>query len=174
MMPNSEDQVSASMMKGSLGLPKRVQTHDPQDPLVPRAVAHSSPGRVEHSLRHAIHCAEIADQERAKDIVLLDLRGATALVDFFLIVTVGSRRQSAGLASEIDQKMKRAGEVKLGLESDEEGRWTLIDYGDFVVHIFNEESRAYYGLEDIWGDAKKVEWRASPTSPVEPRGTDTQ
>ena len=173
MMPNSEDQPSTSSVNATLGLPRRLQSHDLQDPLIPRAVAHSSPGRVEVALRRAIQCAEIADKERAEDILLLDLRGATALVDFFVIVTVKSRRQSAGLASEIDQNMKRAGERKLGLEGDEDGRWTLIDYGDFVVHIFNEESRAYYGLEDIWGDSTRVDWRASSSASGETVGTDS-
>ena len=53
--------------------------------------------------------------------------------------------------------MKKLGEAKLGLEGSEDGRWTLIDYGDFVVHIFSPESRAYYALEEIWGDAPQID-----------------
>jgi ribosome-associated protein len=55
--------------------------------------------------------------------------------------------------------MKRRGEFKLGIEGSEEGRWTLIDYGDFVVHIFSNEARAYYALEEIWGDAPQLDWQ---------------
>ena len=55
--------------------------------------------------------------------------------------------------------MKKQGEAKLGLEGSEEGRWILIDYGDFVVHIFSPEFRAYYALEDIWGDAPQLDWQ---------------
>ncbi len=61
-----------------------------------------------------------------------------------MIVTATSRRQGNAIASEIDQAMKKLGEAKLGLEGSEEGRWILIDYGDFVVHIFSPEDRAYY------------------------------
>ena len=55
--------------------------------------------------------------------------------------------------------MKKLGEFKLGMEGTEEGRWILIDYGDFVVHVFAEDARTYYSLEEIWGDAPRVEWR---------------
>jgi ribosome-associated protein len=57
--------------------------------------------------------------------------------------------------------MKKYGEAKLGIEGSEEGRWTLIDYGDFVVHVFSPEDRAYYALEDIWGDAPRLDWQES-------------
>ena len=55
--------------------------------------------------------------------------------------------------------MKKLGEDKLGMEGSEEGSWILIDYGDFVVHIFSDEARTYYALEEIWGDAPRLEWR---------------
>ena len=97
---------------------------------------------------------------------------ATPLVDFFVIVTAASRRQSNAIASEIDQAMKKRGEAKLGLEGSEEGRWILIDYGDFVVHIFSPEDRAYYALEEIWGDAPQLDWQEPPAErPVRPRRT---
>ena len=102
-------------------------------------------------------CARIADDNRGKDILLLDLRKTTPIVDFFVIVTATSRRQGNAIASEIDQAMKKLGEAKLGLEGSEEGRWILIDYGDFVVHIFSPEDRAYYALEEIWGDAPQLD-----------------
>jgi ribosome-associated protein len=95
---------------------------------------------------------------------VLDLRQATPLVDFFVIATATSRRQSHATASEIDQQMKKLGEAKIGLEGSEEGRWILIDYGDFVVHIFSPEGRAYYALEEIWGDTPRLEWH-EPASP---------
>jgi ribosome-associated protein len=116
------------------------------------------------ALERARICARIADDNRAKDIVLLDLRQATPLVDFFVIVTAASRRQSHAIASEVDQHMKKLGEAKLGLEGSEEGRWILIDYGDFVVHIFSPEDRAYYALEEIWGDAPHVDWQEPATA----------
>ena len=57
--------------------------------------------------------------------------------------------------------MKKQGEAKLGLEGSEEGHWILIDYGDFVVHIFSPDDRLYYSLEEIWGDAPQLDWQSS-------------
>ncbi|MGB0067150.1 MAG: ribosome silencing factor, partial [Isosphaeraceae bacterium] len=110
------------------------------------------------ALAHARIAARIADDNGARDIVLLDLRRATPLLDFFVIATANSRRLSHAIASEIDAEMKKLGEHKLGMEGLEEGRWILIDYGDFVVHVFSGESRSYYALEDLWGDPPKLEW----------------
>ena len=112
------------------------ETHEIQDDVPHHATDRRQPSRVGVALEHARLCARIADDNRAKDIVLLDLRKATPLVDFFVIATAGSRRQSNAIISEIDQEMKKRGEAKLGIEGSEEGRWTLIDYGDFVVHVF--------------------------------------
>jgi ribosome-associated protein len=124
-------------------------------------VTRTTPERVRVALEHAEICARIADDNRGKEILLLDLRKATPLVDFFVIITASSRRQSHAIASEIDQEMKRIGEHKLGIEGSEEGRWILIDYGDFVVHIFSAEARTYYALEEIWGDAPRLDWQKS-------------
>ncbi len=138
------------------------ETRPIQDDVPHHATDRREPRRVGVALEHARLCARIADDNRAKDILLLDLRKATALVDFFVIVTAVSRRQSHAIASEIDHEMKKLGEAKLGLEGSEEGRWTLIDYGDFVVHIFSPDDRLYYALEDIWGDAPQLDWQGSP------------
>ncbi len=142
-----------------------------QDEVPFNAAARSRPDRVAVALEHARICARIAADNRAKDVLLLDLRQGTPLVDFFVIATANSRRQSHAIASEIDQEMKRIHEHKLGIEGSEEGRWILIDYGDFVVHIFSGESRTYYSLEEIWGDAPRVEWqdpdRVRPVSRAE-------
>ena len=134
-----------------------------QDEVPYNATDRRDPGRAARALEHARACARIADDNRAKDILVLDLRKTTPLVDFFVIVTTASRRQSHATASEIDQAMKKRGEHKLGLEGSEEGRWTLIDYGDFVVHIFSPEGRAFYALEEIWGDAPQLDWQEIPS-----------
>ena len=132
---------------------------DAQDDVPHHAAARSSPDRVARALEHATLCARIADDNRAKDILLLDLRQATPLLDFFLIATAATRRQANSIAFEIDAEMKKVKEAKLGMEGAEEGSWILIDYGDFVVHIFTPEARSYYALEEIWGDAPHLDWR---------------
>jgi ribosome-associated protein len=133
-----------------------------QDDVPHHATGRRDPRRAAVALERAQMCARIADDNRAKDILVLDLRKATPLVDFFVIVTATARRQGSAIASEIDQVMKKQGEAKLGLEGSEEGRWVLIDYGDFVVHIFSPEFRAFYALEDIWGDAPRLDWQEPP------------
>lgn len=144
-----------------------------QDEVVSRAVDRRDPDRVARAYARARAAARIAEENRAKDVLLLDLRGVTPLLDFFVIATANSRRQANAVAGEIDAEMKKIGELKLGLEGSEEGRWILIDYGDFVVHIFSGDGRAYYALEEVWGDAPRLEWRdesaAGPPPPPEPR-----
>jgi ribosome-associated protein len=131
----------------------------PQDDVAHSAASRMVPERVARALERCKLAARIADDNRAKDILLLDLRAATPLVDFFVIASANARRQANAIASEIDQEMKKIGEMKLGMEGSEEGRWILIDYGDFVIHVFSEDARTYYDLEQIWGDASRVEWR---------------
>jgi ribosome-associated protein len=144
-----------------------------QDDVPHHAVERREPRRAALALERAQLCARIADDNRATDILLLDLRQTTPLVDFFVIVTATARRQSNAIASEIDQAMKKHGEAKLGLEGSEEGRWVLIDYGDFVVHIFSPEFRVFYALEDIWGDAPQLDWQAAPAE-RQPAGADSR
>ena len=147
------------------GLPKRSRgLRAAQDEVPPEAGARARPDRLERALSLARRCARIAEDNRAKDILLLDLRKSTPLVDFFVIATASSRRLANAIASDIDAEMKREDENKLGIEGVEDGRWVLIDYGDFVVHLFNPDSRAYYALEEIWGDAPRLDW--SDTAPA--------
>jgi ribosome-associated protein len=138
-----------------------------QDDVPHHAVARTVPDRVAKALERAAICARICDDNRAKDIVVLDLRQATPLLDFFVIATAATRRQANSIAIEIDVEMKKIQEYKLGMEGTEEGSWILIDYGDFVVHLFIPEARAYYGLEEIWGDAPRLDWR-DPSQPLPP------
>ena len=132
-----------------------------QDAVAHSAAARSNGARLALALENASLAARICDDNRAKDVLVLDLRAATSLVDYFVIATAASRRQANAIASEIDQEMKRRGDKKLGLEGTEEGSWVLIDYGDFVVHVFAPEARVYYSLEELWGDASRIDWSAA-------------
>ncbi len=152
-------------------LPRRARLHDVQDEVPPEAVTHSSPERQEKALSLARVCARIAADNRAKDIALLDLRQSTPLFDYFVIITAPSRRQTNAIISEIDHEMKRRQELKLGIEGSEEGRWTLIDYGDFVVHVLSEDAREFYAIEDIWGDAPRLDWSEAGPTPDAPNET---
>lgn len=79
-------------------------------------------------------------------------------MDYFVIATGTSRRQIHSMADEIDRVMEQMGEKKIGIEGYHESHWVLIDYGDIVVHLFDDQTRLYYDLETLWGDAPRVEW----------------
>jgi ribosome-associated protein len=113
------------------------------------------------SLERALAAARVADLNRGRDIVVLDLRHLTAVFDYFVLVTGASRRQLHAISEEIDDVMARDyGDQRLGIEGYAESRWILLDFGDIVVHMFDEETRAYYDLEHLWAGAKRVPFEA--------------
>ncbi len=134
----------------------RSDFHEVQDPVESRAVAYSDPTRIEVARQRAVRCAQIVEDGRARDICLLDVRTATPLVDFMVLATADSRRQTQAIAEEIRVTMKQAGEPPLGIEGLEEGRWVLLDFSDYVVHLFSPDARDYYALDDLYGDADPI------------------
>ncbi|GAB4139442.1 MAG: hypothetical protein Kow0040_27500 [Thermogutta sp.] len=116
------------------------------------------------SLRRALAAAETAAELKGRDIVILDMREQTGFFDYFVIVSGSSRRQLHSMSENIDDVLtKREGAKRIGLEGVGDSRWILLDYGDVVVHLFDPELRAYYALEDLWADARRVDF--SPSSP---------
>jgi ribosome-associated protein len=113
--------------------------------------------REDRSLERALAAARVADLNRGRDIAILDLRELTPVFDYFVVVTGSSRRQLHAISEEIDDVMAREfGDQRLGIEGYAESRWILLDFGDVVVHMFDEETRAYYDLEHLWAGAKRV------------------
>jgi len=104
-------------------------------------------------------CARVADEKKGRDIIILDLRRLTYVTDFFVIVTAGNPRQMRAIARGVEEEMARRGTKPLGVEGTDASRWILLDYGDFVMHLFEEEWRKLYDLELLWGDAPRLEWR---------------
>ena len=95
--------------------------------------------------------------KKGYDINLLDLRDISTIADFFILCSAGSDTQVKAIADEVDKKMREQGikcSVKEGFESL---NWVLMDYFDVVVHIFKRESREFYNLEKLWGDAEFIE-----------------
>lgn len=103
-------------------------------------------------------CARVASDHKARDIQVLDMRGITPLYDYFVLATGGSRRQIHTLTEEIDAALRAEGEVRHGIEGYESSKWVVQDYGDVVVHVFDKDTRDYYGLEDLWADAPRLDW----------------
>ena len=106
-------------------------------------------------------CALMADDKKAEDTVILDLRKLTYITDYFVITTAGNPRQISAIVSSIAEAMKAAGVRPLGIQGKEESGWVLLDYVDFVVHVFDAERRNLYDLGLLWGDAPRVEWANS-------------
>ena len=108
-------------------------------------------------LRRARIAARVAAENRGRDIVILDLRELTCVFDFFILVSGTSRRQLHAISEEIDRVLqKELGDRRLGIEGYEDSHWILLDYGDVVIHMFEPETRAYYAIEELWGQAKRV------------------
>ncbi len=90
-------------------------------------------------------------------MVVLDLRGLTVITDFFVICTGESTTQVKAIAEFIEEEFSTRGIRPLGVEGLDYGHWVLMDYGDIIVHIFERETREFYGLEKLWMDAKSIE-----------------
>ncbi len=99
---------------------------------------------------------EASRDKKAHDIVVLDLRGLASFTDFFLLCTGNSNRQLKTIADAIEEKLGKI-RVKPGhLEGYPHGDWLLLDYVDFVVHLFTPRSRNHYDLERLWGDGARL------------------
>jgi ribosome-associated protein len=121
------------------------------------------------ALERARVAARTAEENRGRDIVILDMRELTPMFDYFVLATGTSRRQLHAMSEEIDRALEEGlGDRRLGIEGYEESRWILLDYGDVVVHLFEPETREYYALEQLWAQAKRVHWEPSQPSRTGP------
>jgi ribosome-associated protein len=98
--------------------------------------------------------ARVAESKKAKDLLVLDLRDVTSFTEYFIICTSTSSRQGQTIADEIGKRLKEMGELPVSAEGYDRAEWILLDYGDFLVHIFSEDARSYYELERLWRHAK--------------------
>jgi ribosome-associated protein len=99
----------------------------------------------------------LADSRKAVDIKVLDLREVTSFTDYFVICSVGNPRQAHAVCDEIHKGLKEMGELPVSIEGYDPAEWILMDYGDFLVHIFSESARSYYDLERLWRHAHAVD-----------------
>lgn len=101
-------------------------------------------------------CTEAADSKKALDILILDLRGLTYITDFFVICSGSNTTQVSAISDAVGHVLAKVGQHPSHVEGGSESSWVLMDYGDVVVHIFEEQTRAYYGLEKLWSDAPRI------------------
>lgn len=96
--------------------------------------------------------------KKAEELTILELeKGSGAFTDYFVICSGTNPRQIQAIADEVELRLKRAGLYPLNVEGYRQAEWVLLDYADFVVHIFAEKARRYYELERLWKSAKRLE-----------------
>lgn len=102
--------------------------------------------------------AQFADEKKAQEIVILDVRGLCNFTDAFVICTGNSGVQLNAICAGIVEGFKRLGVSNPGDDGQRDSSWLVLDYGDVVVHVMNPEARGFYRLEKLWGDARELSW----------------
>ena len=117
------------------------------------------------SEERARRAAELALTKKAENVISMELKGLTSTCDYFVICNGTSDIQVKAISDAIADGLTEEGEKPWHIEGTEGKRWILLDYVDVVVHVFDEETRDYYQLERLWGDAKTVEFADEPSLP---------
>ena len=128
---------------------------------------HATTGAIELSelddrIRRALNAAA---EKKAIDPTVLDLRGISSFTDLFLILTGANRRQVQAISDEIVEQLKHQGTPAARVEGYQNAEWVLIDYGDFVVHVFDDKARRFYDLERLWREARRLDVAEDLTRP---------
>ena len=108
---------------------------------------------------------DAAHDRKGAEVVVLDLRPADGFTDFFVIVTGHNTRQIQAISDAIQESLAEKGAKPAHIEGGDRAGWILLDYFDFIVHIFSPETRAFYSLERLWGNAERIAV-AEPTGPT--------
>jgi ribosome-associated protein len=98
-----------------------------------------------------------AGEKKADDLVILDLREVASFTEFFLICNGSNAKQVQAISYSIEDTLRKSGKRPMHIEGYTSAEWILLDYGDFLVHIFSASARRFYDLERLWRDAKRVE-----------------
>jgi ribosome-associated protein len=116
--------------------------------------ARRRPARLPQQIERAVAAAE---DKKAADLVVLDLRRAAGFTDFFVICSGTNPRQIRAIADAIIESLAASGVKPAHIEGYDRSEWVLVDYFDFVVHVFAPQTRLFYGLERLWGSAERIE-----------------
>ncbi|MGI9539827.1 MAG: ribosome silencing factor [Miltoncostaeaceae bacterium] len=119
-------------------------------------------GEPANPLELTLAAASAADQKKASDIVILDMRELVAYTDYMVICTGSTPRQTKAIADEVRRELKEEhGVLPRRMEGDAEGEWILLDLLDAVVHVFTPQAREFYRLDRLWGQAPRQEFEAA-------------
>ncbi len=123
-------------------------------------LGNDAPGSVAGVPPAALSAAAVAEERSGHDTVVLAMGDLLGVVDAFVLTSGGTERHVRSLAEEIERRLKGESTITpAAVEGMQDGTWVLLDYGDFVVHVFLDETRAYYDLEHLWSAAPRVRWR---------------
>lgn len=100
-------------------------------------------------------CKVLLDR-KAQDVLSIDVKEKTSVADYYVVAGGRSMTQTRALIDHVEEEMDKLGVAPIRREGVREGRWAVLDYGDVVVHIFNDESRLFYHLESVWDDGKNI------------------
>ena len=110
----------------------------------------------------ALACAKAADELKAENVRIWDMRGVSNLTDYMVVCTGSSMPQLRAILRDVAGKVEEQHGVKpVHSEGKADTRWVVLDFIDVMVHVMDPELRSYYGLEDLWKDAKEVDWQAA-------------
>ena len=110
----------------------------------------------------------VALEKKASDVVILEVGHLTSVADYFVFCSGSSERQVNAIAEAIQDELRRFFKDRATVEGTTSGTWVLLDYGDIIVHIFHEETRAFYGIENMWRDANQIPQSEYDTIPAQP------
>jgi ribosome-associated protein len=113
---------------------------------------------VADSHRRAGVAAAVASAKKADHTVVLDVGDIISITDAFVITSATNTRQVRTIVEEIEKALKEEGVAPRSVEGLDDASWVLLDYGDFVVHVFLAATRDYYDLDRLWADASRIEW----------------
>jgi len=116
------------------------------------------------ALQFTIEIARIAHEQKSEDVVALDLRGISTVMDYTVICTGTSDRQMRSTADRVLEYARKIGEKPYGYCGYESAAWIIADFVDVVLHVFAKPYRSYYDLELLWGDAPRIEWARSASA----------
>ncbi len=111
------------------------------------------------TLEKAVLAANFADEKKAEDIRVLDVTGLCNFTDMFVICTGKNRVQLNAIVNGVSEGFKKLKRKSMMRDVERDASWLVLDYGDVVIHVMNTESRSFYRLENLWGDARQVDWQ---------------
>jgi ribosome-associated protein len=114
---------------------------------------------MEASRQFAIEAARLAAETRGHNVLVLELAGISPVTDFYVIVTGTSARQMRTVVDQVDELAEKVGYKSFHRSGYEGETWIASDYVDVVLHVFNQDARYYYDIENLWGEAKRIDWR---------------